>query len=50
MMLGKNEFPREYSEKLSEAYRTFPLFELEAREYQSAVDMAFVNQVLSDIC
>jgi hypothetical protein len=46
---GKNESPREHLERLFEAYRTYTPFDPEARAYQSAVNMAFINQAASDI-
>ena len=48
MIQGKNESPREHLERLFEAYRTYTPFDPEAREHQSAVNMAFVNQAAPD--
>lgn len=48
-MQGKNESPREHLERLFEAYRTYTAFDPEAREHQSAVNMASVNQAAPDI-
>ena len=45
VMREKNESLREYLERPIEAYRTYMPFDPEAREHQSAVNMAFVNQV-----
>jgi hypothetical protein len=47
---GQNESHREHLERLFEAYRTYTTFDPEAREHQSAVSLAFVNQAAPDIC
>lgn len=48
-MQEKNESHREYLERLLEAYRTYIPFDAEAREHQSVVNTAFVNQAVPDI-
>jgi hypothetical protein len=48
-MQGKNENPRKYLERLSEACRTYTAFDPEAREASEAVNMAFVKQDVPDI-
>jgi hypothetical protein len=48
-MQGKNESPWE-QEGLSEAYRAYTAFDQEARDHQSAANLAFVNQNAPDIC
>lgn len=44
MIQGKNESPREHLLTLFEAYRTYTAFDPEARDNQSAVNMASINQ------
>ena len=47
-MQGKNKNLKEYLERLLETYRMYTPYP-EAREHQSAVNMAFVNQAAPDI-
>lgn len=46
---GKGESPRGFLGRLTGTYRTDTHFDPEARESQSAVNMAFVNQAAPDL-